>query len=292
MKKNLSWMFGTILSCAAMFTSCNNAIDNPVTPMPEPGPDEAAMFVQNVQNDSRYKIDYIGAQGEGAYYLRLDVGSYEEAMAEFLKLLPEGVAATAFKDEGESVTGVEEAIGFLLNAPKLNKKDTVFFCKSSEGYEQMVGYAQVYMDTDIMEALGEKFILYLPSVVDDMIHFTNSFINIMPYCQIDPEDTGHLICTAPSASDAFYWALEFISAKMSDNMTKLENGDAVMPLADGQGNSYGYMTIVNANNMPEGVKMIFLFDDDLKASMEKILQIGFSKLSFVVAPAEETPAEQ
>ena len=287
MKKILLTMLAAILTCSAMFTSCTNNQDNPVTPTPNPGPDEVGMFVQNVLNDNRYQ--------RHAYIkncLCLDVDSYEEAMAEFLKLLPEGVAATAFKDEGELVTGVDEAIGFLLNAPKLNKKDTVFFCKSSEGYEQMVGYAQVYMDTDIMEALGEKFILYLPSVVDDMIHFTNSFINIMPYCQIDPEDTGHLICTAPSASDAFYWALEFISAKMSDNMTKLENGDAVMPLTDGQGNSYGYMTIVNANNMPEGVKMIFLFDDDLKANMEKILQIGFSKLSFVVAPAEETPAEQ
>ena len=286
MKKILLTMLAAILTCSAMFTSCTNNQDNPVTPTPDPGPDEVGMFVQNVLNDNRYQ--------RHAYIkncLRLDVDSYEEAMAEFLKLLPEGVAATAFKDEGESVTGVDEAIGFLLNAPKLNKKDTVFFCKSSEGYEQMVGYAQVYMDTDIMEALGEKFILYLPSVVDDMIHFTNSFINIMPYCQIDPEDTGHLICTAPSASDAFYWALEFISAKMSDNMTKLENGDAVMPLADGQGNSYGYMTIVNANNMPEGVKMIFLFDDDLKANMENILQIGFSKLTFMT-PAEETPAEQ
>ena len=52
MKKKLHWMLAAILTCGSMFTSCTSEEDNPVNPTPDPVPDEAAMFIQNVQNDS------------------------------------------------------------------------------------------------------------------------------------------------------------------------------------------------------------------------------------------------
>ena len=296
MKKNLSWMFGAILSCAAMFTSCNNAIDNPVTPMPEPGPDEAAMFVQNVKNDSRYKIDYIGAQGEGAYYLRLDVGSYEEAMAEFLKLLPEGVAATAYDvDPGKNF---DKVTGFKLNAPNNDGEDIITIRKTKDALALTTGYAWVYLPSDIQEALNVTYIIYMASSEDDMVNFVTALTAALPYCTLDPEDPDHLICTAPSREVGSKLMLAFVTPTMTSNAVVNENKQVIMEVKDAKGNSCGHLIGVNKNDLPEGVSGMYLFDDELKAKMAETLPRGFSKMSFIIveqptpAPAEETPAEE
>ena len=155
MKKNLLWMLAAILACGSMFTSCTNGVDNPVTPIPDPGPDEAGMFIQNVLSDGRYTKDYMGVQGDGIDYLRLDVGSYEEALVEFMKLLPEGVAATAYE---ETVKGADSAVGFVLNAPMNNDLDSIVIAKIKEPLVPMTGYAWVYLTPDIQKALNVKMI--------------------------------------------------------------------------------------------------------------------------------------
>lgn len=243
------------------------------------------MFVQNVLNDNRYQRDYSVALAD--YYIRLDVSDYEEAEAEFLKLLPEGVAATAFKHDVEPTPLYQEIIAYSLNAPMVNDKDTIGFCKTGEGMVQMLGHAYVSLTPDITEKLGAPYIMFMPSADDDMAHFIDVLTNIiMPYCQLDPDDAEHLICRVPSYDDAAYFAASFVTMKMSEGATLNENDDRVLPLTDGQGNSYGHMIMVHRDNTPEDVSIMYLFDDDLKANMEKILQIGFSKLSFIIAPAE------
>jgi len=285
MKKNLSWMFGAILSCAAMFTSCNNAIDNPVTPMPEPGPDEAAMFVQNVQNDSRYKIDYIGAQGEGAYYLRLDVGSYEEAMAEFLKLLPEGVAATAYDvDPGKSF---DKVTGFKLNAPNNDGEDIITIRKTKDAMALSTGYAWVYLPSDIQEALNVSYIIYMASSEDDMTSFLKALTDALPYCTLDPEDPDHLICTVPSREVGSKMMFAFITTTMMSSSVINENNQMIMEVKDAKGNSCGHLIGINTKDLPEGVSGMYLFDDELKAKMAEILPRGFSKISIIVAEPTE-----
>jgi hypothetical protein len=291
MKKNLLWMLAAILTCGAMFTSCTNGLDNPVYPAPDPGPDEASMFIQNVLNDNRYQLVYSDAL-EGNY-IRLDVDSYEEAMAEFLKLLPEGVAATAYEYIWEKPNNLaEETTGFSLNAPLNNDKDSIFICQTRKGLEQALGYAYASFTPDIIEALGVTMIVYMPSEKDDLNFVINALMELLPYCKPDPEDMGNLICTAPSPDEAQIMALSFFNQKMVTVVTRDENGNAVVPLSDSQGNSYGHITNTAAKNLPEGIYGIVIFDDELRANMEKVLQVGFSKVTFIVAPAEETPAEQ
>ena len=284
MKKNLLWMLAAILACGSMFTSCTNGVDNPVTPIADPGPDEAGMFIQNVLSDGRYTKDYMGVQGDGIDYLRLDVGSYEEALVEFMKLLPEGVAATAYE---ETVKGADSAVGFVLNAPMNNDLDSIVIAKIKEPLVPMTGYAWVYLTPDIQKALNVKMIIYMPSAEDDMTNFIKSITDVLPYSKIDPNDKGPLICTVPTRELGAKLQMAFITTKMMIASTTNEKEDVVFPLTDSQGNSYGILTAVNLKNLPEGANGMHLFDDALKAKMAETIGMGFSKLSFVLA----TPTE-
>ena len=90
MKKSVLWVMAAILTCGFAITSCTNEIDNPVVPDPQPVvPDQASMFVKNVLDDERYTHDVLAVEGDSLNFLRLNVSGYEEATAEFLKLLPE-----------------------------------------------------------------------------------------------------------------------------------------------------------------------------------------------------------
>ena len=281
MKKNIFLMLAAILTCGTMFTACSAELDYPVAPTPDPGPDEAGMFIQNVLSDSRYKMTSWGEISEGEYYLRLDVNSYEEAMAEFHKLLPEGVAATAFEYEDDTEFGVESIIGYSLNAPRMNDKDSIAICKTVQGLEPVGGYAQVYLTPDISEALHVSNILYMPASNDDLDILINSITNVLPYSKIDPDDTGHLICTA-SRDESLPLLLSFFTESLVAGSTLNDNNETVFTLVDKQGNKYGHMIVPSMQDAPENVMGILLFDDELKANMEKKLKIGFSKLTFIV----------
>ncbi len=164
----MNWMLAAILICGAgMVTSCSTN-DNPIIDDPEPAlPDQAFMFVQNVQNDSRYVADIMEAsspEGETAMskVIRLEVNSYEEAQEEFLKLLPEGVAETAFVIEDFYKGLFTEATGYRLNAPATNDEDVIAFSKVYDFMTSIIGFAWVQLTPDLQEAFDAEMIVYMP----------------------------------------------------------------------------------------------------------------------------------
>ena len=246
-------------------------------------PDEAAQFVQNVQADGRYSPAVL-AVGEDSYdYLRLDVASYDEACAEFLKLLPEGVAETAF--DAPAVGGMfTEATGYLLNAPQLGVVDSIVFTKVLPAMNSLVGFAWVPLTEDLREALETDFIIYMPATSnDDMDNFVQSLLAVMPYSKVDPGDPTHLICTVATKEQYIELAPAFLTTKMMSTWKPLENGDSEFTLTDKDGNSYGKLIVVAKENVQDDALNLFLFDEALQASMTEKIGGALAKLSFYLA---------
>lgn len=245
--------------------------------------DEAAQFVQNVQTDGRYSPAVL-AVGEDSYdYLRLDVASYDEACAEFLKLLPEGVAETAF--DAPVVGGMfTEATGYLLNAPQLGVVDSIVFTKVLPAMNSLVGFAWVPLTEDLREALETDFIIYMPATSnDDMDNFVQSLLAVMPYSKVDPGDPTHLICTVATKEQYIELAPAFLTTKMMSTWKPLENGDSEFTLTDKDGNSYGKLIVVAKENVQDDALNLFLFDEALQASMTEKIGGALAKLSFYLA---------
>ena len=280
MKKNLSWMFGAILSCVAMFTSCTNELDNPV-PVPSL-PDQTSMFIQNVLADTRYQPDMleVGAGGEKATFLRLDVADLEEATAEFLKLLPEGVAATAFEVEDHSKMFTART-GYELTHPQNAHNDTIFFQPLNPALAQL-GVAWVELAAEMKKAFNADFIIYMPkSDNDDMVNFVKCLTAVVPYGKPDPEDRSHLICTITRAQQTL--TSDFMTMKMMGTATVNGNGDLELTLTNSAGKSYGKMTVLGKDKLTDGALNRFLFDEDLQVSMAAVIGGAFSKLTFLLA---------
>ena len=287
MKKNLLWMLAAILTCGAMFTSCASNEDSPVQPEPPVLPDQAAMFVQNVLSDGRYTPDVMTSAEGKLYYLCLHVADVEEAKAEFLKLLPEGVAETAFEIPVQSL--YREVTGYELNAPQKNGIDSIAFEVITDRMVSMMGYAWVELSRDLQQALQANVIIYMPKADnDDLNNILMSFSNIMSMCQLDPEDPSHIICTMPSKEVYMNLAPAFITTKMVLTSVSTEEGNQVMTVTDNDGNSYGKMTLVPSANTSNGAQLQYLLDEDLQANFQEKsgMKMPIAKISFFVAEAE------
>lgn len=290
MRKQFLWMLVAFLICGAnMMTSCSNE-DIPVVPNPQL-PDQASMFVQNVLSDARYTPDLFqisSQEGEtvSSKIIRLDVNSYEEALAEFLKLLPEGVAETAFAYDDYYKGLFSSATAFSLNAPLINDKDTICICKTNDIMASAIGYAWVELTEDLQKALGAEQIIYMVKTDnDDMANFISSLMNIIPYCTPDANDPSHLICTFPNSDVYMELALAFITTKMMMALVPDENGDGKVAMTDGGGNLYGYMYILSPEHKGDALA-VYVLDEDLQASLAKQIGGAFSKISFFLAEDE------
>ena len=286
MKKNLLWMLAAILTCGSMFTSCSKE-DNPAPPEPPVVPDQAAMFANNVMADGRYTPDVMTYGEDKLYYLRLEVADAEEAKAEFLKLLPEGVAETAFDIPVKNL--YLKSTGYKLYAPQYNDIDSISFDVISPQMVSMMGYAWVELTRDLQEALHVNVIIYMAkSDNDDLNHFMMSFSNIMTMCQPDPEDPTHIICTLPSTDAYLDLVPAFITTKMMLSAVPTEEGNQVMTLTDNDGKSYGKLTLVPKSNNTDGSQLKYLLDEELQASFQELLgfPLPITKISFFIVEAE------
>ena len=285
MKKNLLWMLAAILACGSMFTSCSK-VDSPVEPEPPVVPDQATMFVQNVLADGRYTPIDMGEGGKEMIYLRLDVADYEEAKAEFMKLLPEGVAETAFEVEFHKM--FEAGTGYKLYAPQQNDIDSIAFLKVQPLMTSVAGIAWVTLTSDMVEALHAHGLIFMQaSSNDDMDAFITALMGFIPYCMPDPEDPTHLICNVPSKEVYMDLVTTMLTSKMLPTTEYLEDGNMRITLSDKDNKSYGKLTVLGDANKPADAINVFLFDEDLQASMAARIGGAFAKLSFYLAPAAE-----
>lgn len=280
MKQKLLWMMAAILTCGSVFTSCNKNEDNPV---PAPSlPNQTSMFIQNVLADTRYQPDVleVGAGGEKATFLRLDVADLDEARAEFLKLLPEGVAATAFQVEKHSQMFTER-IGYVLSNPQNAHNDSIAFQPIHPALATL-GLAWVELASDMKKAFNADFIIYMAkSDNDDMVNFVKCLTAVVPYSKPDPEDRSHLMCTITQAQQELVTG--FMTMKMMGTAKVNENGDMEITLTNNAGKSYGKMIVVSKDKLTGGAVNTFLFDEDLQTSMAAAIGGAFSKLSFFLA---------
>jgi hypothetical protein len=280
-------MLAAILICGAnMVTSCTND-DNPIID-PEPTlPDQAYMFVQNVLSDSRYRADVMevtSVDGESvmAKVIRLDVDNYDEAVEEFMKLMPEGVAETAFTSDEYYKGLFTEAICCKLNAPAVNDVDTVAICRVHDYMTSAIGYAWVHLTDDLIKALDAEMIVYMAKTdEDDLANFLNCFINILPYCTPNAENPSEIICTFPSIEVYMESALAFITTKMMTGASVTEDGNLQVPLTDAKGNLYGNIIVLSPSYRGDALS-VYVLDDALQASLLENVGIPISKLSFYV----------
>ena len=288
----MNWMLAAILICGDnMVTSCS-IDDNPVTD-PEPTlPDQAYMFVQNVLGDTRYVADVMEATSPGgatvmSKVIRLEVSSYEEAKEEFLKLLPEGVAETAFVIEDYYMGLFTESTGYYLNVPGADEAALVTFNRLYDMMASILGYAWVQMTPELQEALGAEMIVYMPKAEDDdMANFINCLMKILPYSTPDPEDPTAIICTCPSVEMYMDAVLGFISLKMMSAARLMEDGNMNVPLTDASGNLYGNMIVLSDENRGDALN-VFIMDDALQAALAAQIGMPISKISFFLAEDAE-----
>lgn len=284
MKKNLVWMLAAILACGSMFTSCISNEDSPVLPEPQEKPDQAAMFVQNVIADGRYTPGVLSMGEDNLLYLSLEVADAEEAEAEFLKLLPEGVAETAFDIPVKNL--YLKSTGYELNAPQINDIDSISFDVISPQMVSMMGYAWVVLTNDLQEALHVNALIYTPkNDNDDLNNFMSAFMKIMSMLEPDSEDPTHFICTVPSQDVYLDVVPAFITTKMMLSSVATDEGNQVMTLTDNDSNSYGKLTLVPKANTTNGAQLQYLLDEDLQASFQNLLGFTFpmAKISFFIA---------
>lgn len=251
------------------------------------------MFVQNVQNDSRYVADIMEAsspEGETAMskVIRLEVNSYEEAQEEFLKLLPEGVAETAFVIEDFYKGLFTEATGYRLNAPATNDEDVIAFSKVYDFMTSVIGFAWVQLTPDLQEAFDAEMIVYMPKAEeDDLANFINCLVNILPYSVPSPENPTAIICTCPSTEMYMEAALNFITTKMMATAQPTEDGNLSVSLTDSSGNLYGHMIVLSAANRGDALS-VYVMDEALQVALLEKIGLPLSKISFYLgAEAEE-----
>ena len=276
MKQKFLWIMAAILTCGSAFTSCGTE-DSPVIP-----PNQTSMFIRNVLADTRYQPDVleVGAGGEKATFLRLDVADVEEATAEFLKLLPEGVAATAFEvqDHAKMFTA---RTGYELTHPQNAHNDTIFFQPLNPALAQL-GVAWVELAAEMKKAFNADFIIYMQkNDNDDMVNFVKCLTAIVPFGKPDPEDRSHLICTITRAQQTM--TSDFMTMKMMGTAAVNADGDLELTLTNSAGKSYGKMIIPSRDKLTDGAFNIFLFDEDLQASMAAVIGGAFSKITFILA---------
>ena len=78
-----------------------------------------------------------------------------------------------------------------------------------------------------------------------------------------------------------------LTTKMMGSAEYLEDGNMRMTLTDKDDQSYGKLTVLGEANRPADVINVFLFDEDLQASMAARIGGAFAKLSFYFVPAAE-----
>lgn len=289
MRKLMNWMLAAILICGAnMMISCSKN-DLPVDPKPTL-PDQASMFVQNVLSDARYTRDIFQVSNmdgtvESAPIIRLNVNSYEEALEELLKLLPEGVAETAFPyDLYEGL--FSEATGYRLNAPAVDGESIVGIQKSKDLFSSMIGYAWVELTPDLQEALQVQMIVYFANTSeDDLTNFVSCLMNVIQYCQPDANDPTALICTIPTREMYLDLVAPFVTTKMMMALVPTEEGDGKVVMTDSQGNAYGYLYVLSAEHSGDASN-VYVLDEALQASLAAQIGMAFSKISFYLAAAE------
>ena len=285
----MNWMLAAILICGAnMVTSCS-VDDNPVDPEPEM-PDQVAMFVQNVLSDTRYRTEVFevtspDGSSMAANVLRLDVSGYEEAQEEFLKLLPEGVAETAFDIEDYTQVMYSQSVGYRLNDPANGGEEIIALNITQDYISSFFGYAWVMLSPELQEILNVENIVYMTGSEDDMSNFVNCLMNIIPYCEPDPEDMTHLICTFPSVNELFDLFLPFITSNMMYSASYTEDGDMQLLLTDNEGNIYGILTVLSEENRGDA-NSVFVLDEDLQACLASRIGMPFSRISFYVKGEE------
>ena len=78
-----------------------------------------------------------------------------------------------------------------------------------------------------------------------------------------------------------------LTTKMLPTTEYLEDGNMRITLSDKDNKSYGKLTVLGDANKPADAINVFLFDEDLQASMAARIGGAFAKLSFYLAPAAE-----
>jgi len=284
MKKSILWMMAAILICGFTTVSCTNEADNPVAPTPEPElPNQVSMFVQNIIADGRYTPAKLKVGGNEITYLRLDVANFEKAKAEFLKLLPEGVEATAYERTSYAEMFVE-ATYYLFNVPGQSEKDMITFYKVLPAMNGLVGYAWIELSAEMKKALNVTSVIYMQAASnDDLESMTKSIMAIIPYSKPDAQDPKHLICSVLNKEQYSELITPFLTTKMMGTAKPTADGNTEFTLTDNDGNSYGKLTVLGPNNKPADVINVLLLDEDLQKSLTSKLGGAFSKISFCLA---------
>ena len=287
MRKLMNWMLAAILICGAnMMISCSSN-DLPVEPKPQL-PDQASMFVQNVLSDARYTRDIFQVSNmdgsvESAPIIRLNVNSYEEALEELLKLLPEGVAETAFPDDHYQRL-FSEATGYRLNAPAADGGESIIIInKTQDLFCSMLGYAWIDLSSDLQEALQVQMIVYFANTgEDDLTNFISCLMNVIQYCQPDANDPTALICNIPTREMYVDLVIPFVTTKMMMALVPTEEGDGKCAMTDSQGKVYGYLYVMGPEHSGDA-QNVYVLDEALQASMAAQIGMAFSKISFYLA---------
>lgn len=290
MRKLMNWMLAAILICGAnMMISCSNN-DLPVEPKPQL-PDQASMFVQNVLSDARYtrdifQISNIDGSVESAPILRLNVNSYEEALEEFLKLLPEGVAETASPCDFYKQL-FSEATAYKLNAPAAEGGESIISInKTIDLLSNILGYAWIDLTPDLQEALQVQMIVYFANTSeDDLTNFISCLMNVFQYCQPDANDPTALICTIPTREMYVDLVIPFVTTKMMMALVPTEEGDGKCAMTDSQGKVYGYLYVMSPEHSGDA-QNVYVLDEALQASLAAQIGMTISKISFYVAAGE------
>lgn len=85
--------------------------------------------------------------------------------------------------------------------------------------------------------------------------------------------------------------MELVTAMYTNKMVLsseyLEDGNMRVTLTDKDDKSYGKLTVLGEANRPADAINVFLFDEDLQASMASRIGGAFTKLSFYFDPAAE-----
>ena len=250
----------------------------------KPVTDQVSLFLKNIQNDRRYKPSILSFGDERIKYLHLGVSNYEEALEEFLKLLPEGVASTAVNTM-EQKDVYTEFTSFTLQSPQHEGgTELINIYKVSQPMNNIVGYAWVTLTKDLSQALNADAIFYMPKTSDnDLENFVTCLTRVMSYCKPDPEDPTQLICTFPSEEVYLAYAPAFLTTKMIGATVVTADNDGLTSLTDKDGNILGHMTLHNSQNITNGASAHFSFDEQLQASIQAAIGATFSQIWFFVA---------
>jgi hypothetical protein len=289
MKKILLWMQAAILLCGTnMMTSCSNTDIPAPAPQPEWN-DQASLFVMKTLSDQRYQKDMfdatMGQEGaEPTPVLRLDVASYEEAYEEFLKLLPEGVAETAYDNDNYYKALFSKSTGFLMNGFVEGETETLFIHQSIDYAISLMGFAWVDLSPKLQAVMGVVKIVYFKKTTnDDLSNFIEGLKGIMPYSKPDTENPTALICTIP-ATDYNNLLSALFTSKMITTGKVTELG-AETTLTDNDGNIYGKLTSLPKENCGDA-RNVYVMDEALQACLGSQIGMPISKITFYASVGE------